>query len=63
MQTFTNFKMGSLILHSVLGQLIVYYTRFQALLDERFPHKPNFKHTPVGTQMLMVEIKKYKSNF
>ncbi|RKP40437.1 Sac2 family-domain-containing protein [Dimargaris cristalligena] len=69
-RNFSNFKNGTHILHSVLGQLILYYNRFYHLFDRRFTKKtaagsgagrPN--QWPVGIQNVMVEIKKYKSNF
>ncbi|ORX93736.1 Vps52-domain-containing protein [Basidiobolus meristosporus CBS 931.73] len=65
-QKFSNFKNGTTILHTVLGQLLVYYTRFHALLDKRFDKKSSghgFKQAPIGIQNVMVEIKKYRSNF
>ncbi|RUP47313.1 hypothetical protein BC936DRAFT_145868 [Jimgerdemannia flammicorona] len=77
-QLFSNFKNGTTVLHAVLGQLIVYYTRFCVLLEQRFQGggKANggssrkqeagiasWKQPPVGVQTVMVEIKKFRSNF
>ncbi|KAF9585263.1 hypothetical protein BGW38_003161 [Lunasporangiospora selenospora] len=89
-QHFTSFKNGTNVLHQVLGQLIVYYTRFHALLDEKLkqpvkrgtagdsstPRNSNnsnwmtpaqvvrsWSHQPVGIQTVMVEVKKFRSNF
>ncbi|RIA99439.1 Sac2-like protein, partial [Glomus cerebriforme] len=63
-QHFTNFKNGTTILHSVLGQLIIYYTRFCNMLEEALKDgKIRIRHQPVNVQSVMVEIKKFRSNF
>ncbi|KAJ1975224.1 Vacuolar protein sorting-associated protein 52 [Dimargaris verticillata] len=71
-RSFSNFKNGTTILHSVLGQLILYYSRFHQLYDRHVAKKTKGgggstamagQRTPVGVQNVMVEIKKYKSNF
>ncbi|KAJ1654076.1 Vacuolar protein sorting-associated protein 52 [Dispira simplex] len=69
-RNFSNFKNGTTILHSVLGQLLLYYNRFHHFFDQRFARKPTGSAEatrpskwPVGVQNVMVEIKKYKSNF
>ncbi|CAG8598435.1 20442_t:CDS:10 [Rhizophagus irregularis] len=63
-QHFTNFKNGTTILHSVLGQLIIYYTRFCNMLEEALRDgKIRIRHQPVNVQSVMVEIKKFRSNF
>ncbi|KAJ2787914.1 Vacuolar protein sorting-associated protein 52 [Coemansia interrupta] len=73
-QSFSNFRTGTEILHAVLGQLIIYYTRFHSLYDKRFarrsgsgssagPTGPGGMCQPVGVQNVMVEIKKYRNNF
>ncbi|KAJ1922842.1 Vacuolar protein sorting-associated protein 52 [Tieghemiomyces parasiticus] len=69
-RNFSNFKNGTTILHSVLGQLILYYNRFYQMFERRFSKKPSAggqarrpAQWPVGIQNVMVEIKKYKSNF
>ncbi|OBZ87123.1 Vacuolar protein sorting-associated protein 52 A [Choanephora cucurbitarum] len=58
-QYFSNFKNGTTVLHAVLGQLIVYYTKFIRLLED----KNLLRIQPVGVQTVMVEIKKYRSTF
>ncbi|KAF9334237.1 Vacuolar protein sorting-associated protein 52 [Podila minutissima] len=77
-QHFSSFKNGTLVLHQVLGQLIVYYTRFHAMLDEKLQQLQaltaantsgvttstrGWSHQPVGIQTVMVEVKKFRSNF
>ncbi|KAG0036263.1 Vacuolar protein sorting-associated protein 52 [Podila clonocystis] len=77
-QHFSSFKNGTLVLHQVLGQLIVYYTRFHAMLDEKLQQLQalaaastngvttstrGWSHQPVGVQTVMVEVKKFRSNF
>ncbi|ORZ14245.1 Sac2 family-domain-containing protein [Absidia repens] len=57
---FSNFKNGTTVLHAVLGQLIVYYTKFLDILDDR---QLSNKLQPVGVQTVMVEIKKFRSTF
>ncbi|KAJ2160796.1 Vacuolar protein sorting-associated protein 52 [Coemansia sp. RSA 552] len=64
-QSFSNFRTGTEILHAVLGQLIIYYTRFHSLFDKCFANRmaPATASQPVGVQNVMVEIKKYRNNF
>ncbi|KAG9321025.1 hypothetical protein KVV02_004986 [Mortierella alpina] len=96
-QHFSSFKNGTQVLHQVLGQLIVYYTRFHSLLDEKLRELNSsnsngmhagvggsssaagggaggssvavatstrgWSHQPVGVQTVMVEVKKFRSNF
>ncbi|KAJ1737274.1 Vacuolar protein sorting-associated protein 52 [Coemansia sp. Benny D160-2] len=67
-QSFSNFRTGTEILHAVLGQLIIYYTRFHSLYDKRFARRSSSgggttSQQPVGVQNVMVEIKKYRNNF
>ncbi|KAG0084192.1 Vacuolar protein sorting-associated protein 52, partial [Podila epicladia] len=73
-QHFSSFKNGTLVLHQVLGQLIVYYTRFHAMFDEKLQQLQantsgintstrGWSHQPVGVQTVMVEVKKFRSNF
>ncbi|KAJ1964007.1 Vacuolar protein sorting-associated protein 52 [Dipsacomyces acuminosporus] len=73
-QSFSNFRTGTEILHAVLGQLIIYYTRFHSLYDKRFARRGGSSNSsstgassnvcqPVGVQNVMVEIKKYRNNF
>ncbi|KAI8355152.1 Sac2 family-domain-containing protein [Blakeslea trispora] len=58
-QYFSNFKNGTTVLHAVLGQLIVYYTKFIRILENR----NLLRIQPIGVQTVMVEIKKYRSTF
>lgn len=58
-QYFSNFKNGTAVLHAVLGQLIVYYTKFLDLLEQRVVGGVQ----PVGVQTVMVEIKKFRNTF
>ncbi|KAL7311551.1 Vacuolar protein sorting-associated protein 52 [Mucor circinelloides] len=60
-QYFSNFKNGTTVLHAVLGQLIVYYTKFLNILERRGGGASRIQ--PVGVQTLMVEIKKFRSTF
>ncbi|CAO0801829.1 unnamed protein product [Mucor circinelloides] len=60
-QYFSNFKNGTTVLHAVLGQLIVYYTKFLNTLERRGGGASRIQ--PVGVQTLMVEIKKFRSTF
>ncbi|KAF9913671.1 Vacuolar protein sorting-associated protein 52, partial [Lobosporangium transversale] len=77
-QHFSSFKNGTLVLHQVLAQLLVYYTRFHSLLDEKLRElgasgsssstnavisTRGWSHQPVGVQTVMVEVKKFRSNF
>ncbi|KAJ2362182.1 Vacuolar protein sorting-associated protein 52, partial [Coemansia sp. RSA 2611] len=64
-QSFSNFRTGTEILHAVLGQLIIYYTRFHSLFDKRAARRAAATAAcqPVGVQNVMVEIKKYRNNF
>ncbi|KAJ2051584.1 Vacuolar protein sorting-associated protein 52 [Coemansia sp. S16] len=65
-QSFSNFRTGTEILHVVLGQLIIYYTRFHSLYDRRIARRAASASEicqPVGVQTVMVDIKKYRNNF
>ncbi|KAI8968291.1 Sac2 family-domain-containing protein [Mycotypha africana] len=66
-QYFSNFKMGTSVLHAVLAQLIVYYTKFSDILEKQQQKINSNEHyrkiQPVGVQTVMVEIKKYRSTF
>ncbi|KAJ1887737.1 Vacuolar protein sorting-associated protein 52 [Kickxella alabastrina] len=64
-QSFSNFRTGTEILHAVLGQLIIYYTRFHSLYDKLLARRAGSSGMPqpVGVQNVMVEIKKYRNNF
>ncbi|KAI9322660.1 Sac2 family-domain-containing protein [Dichotomocladium elegans] len=58
-QYFSNFKNGTTVLHAVLGQLIVYYTKFLDIVEQHGIGGVQ----PVGVQTVMVEIKKFRSTF
>jgi hypothetical protein len=63
MSCFTNFRCGNNIQQTALTQIIQYYHRFQKIVSQT-----PFKNNPVRSELinihqLMVEIKKYKSNF
>lgn len=60
-QYFSNFKNGTTVLHAVLGQLIVYYTKFLDVMEKRGGGTARIQ--PVGVQTVMVEIKKFRSTF
>ncbi|KAI7905195.1 Sac2 family-domain-containing protein [Cokeromyces recurvatus] len=60
-QYFSNFRNGTTVLHAVLGQLIVYYTKFLDILEKRGDGASRIQF--VGVQTVMVEIKKFRSTF
>ncbi|OZJ04550.1 hypothetical protein BZG36_02697 [Bifiguratus adelaidae] len=68
-QNFSNFKNGTTVLHATLGQLAMYYTRYNVLYEKKVTEERRmnrnmpFKVHPVGVQAVMVEIKKFRSNF
>lgn len=57
---FPNFQNGARILHTALTHYVLLYKRFLALVDES---RGKTKVTPIGLQTVLVEIKKFKSNF
>ena len=64
----SNFKNGTIILHTALGQLVVLYTRYTSLHNKYVGLRqvrllPVPQVQPIGVQNVMVEIKKYRSNF
>ncbi|KAI9202758.1 Sac2 family-domain-containing protein [Polychytrium aggregatum] len=61
-QSFTNFQNGARILQSALTRLLLYYKRFLVLWEKRFGSRKQ-RVQPVGLQSVMVEIKKFRSNF
>ena len=64
LQSFTNFKNGTTVLHTVLKQLVYYYQTFLVYWEKRFPPNARLHVQPVPIQQLVLEIKsKYKSNF
>ncbi|KAJ1913735.1 Vacuolar protein sorting-associated protein 52 [Mycoemilia scoparia] len=81
-QSFSNFRTGTEILHAVLGQLVIYYTRFHNLYDKYIATRKSsssksnnagdasgnaggneLTHIPVKVKNVMIEAKKYRSNF
>ena len=56
--TYYSFKNGTIVIHTVLGRLIVYYTKFLYILEQRNIGRVQ----PVGVQTVMVEIK-FRSTF
>ncbi|KAI8996877.1 Sac2 family-domain-containing protein [Pilobolus umbonatus] len=58
-QYFSNFRNGTIVLHAVLGQLIIYYTQFLDIIEAQNLSRIQ----PVNVQTVMVEIKKFRSNF
>ncbi|KAJ3165680.1 hypothetical protein HDU88_003873 [Geranomyces variabilis] len=62
MQSFANFQNGARILHHALTRLLLYYKRFATLWEKRYQNKKP-RVQPVGLQSVMVEIKKFRSNF
>jgi hypothetical protein len=55
--SFPSLVTGQSLLQLALAQLVQYYNRFQKLLQ------PSVKAELVNVHLLMVEIKKYKSNY
>ncbi|KAI9184418.1 Vacuolar protein sorting-associated protein 52 [Blastocladiella emersonii ATCC 22665] len=63
---FASYQHGAAVLHAVLAQVAVYWQRYHALLDKRFPAARGalpFRAPPVGAQNVLVEIKKYRGTF
>lgn len=57
---FPNFQNGARVLHIALTQFVLHYKAFISIVDQQ---KGKTKVTPVGIQTVLVEIKKFKSNF
>ena len=63
MNSFTNFKCGNNVQQAALTQIIQYYHRFHKIVSQN-PFKNNpIRSYLINIHQLMVEIKKYKSNF
>ncbi|XP_015793928.1 vacuolar protein sorting-associated protein 52 homolog [Tetranychus urticae] len=63
MQNFTNFKCGNNIQQAALTELIQYYHRFHKIVFLNiFKNNPS-RSSLINVHQLMVEIKKYKTNF
>lgn len=63
MASFTNFRNGNNIQQIALTQLVQYYHKFQKIVSQ-----PPFSNNPLRSELinihqLMVEVKKYKTNF
>jgi hypothetical protein len=63
MQAFPNFQTGTRILRTALTELVQFYERFHALWQKRFENSQEPKVFPISTQSVIVEMKKFKSNF
>ena len=66
-QSFSNFRNGSMILHMGMKEIIFYYQRFIALWEKRYQMSmrgASVSVIPVSVHELVTEIRtKYKSNF
>eukprot|EP00929_Paragymnodinium_shiwhaense_P014395 TRINITY_DN122300_c0_g1_i1.p1 TRINITY_DN122300_c0_g1~~TRINITY_DN122300_c0_g1_i1.p1 ORF type:complete len:705 (-),score=222.94 TRINITY_DN122300_c0_g1_i1:93-2207(-) len=63
-QSFNNLSNGMEILKQALTQLLLYYTRFQKILDKSFPQqRPAFAHELVSTTTILMEIKQVSKGF
>lgn len=57
---FTDSKLGMALLKRVLTQLLLYHSRFQAIVQKVFNNQaPPFKNEMVPLQTLLFEIRKY----
>lgn len=63
MQSFPNFQTGTRILQTALTELVQFYRRFNALWEKRFEGTNAPKVFPISLQSVIVEMKKFKSNF
>jgi hypothetical protein len=67
MASFPNFQNGARVLDAVFARFLQYYSRFLALWDKKFvqanPPVKRARVQPVGVQTVMVEIKKFRSDF
>jgi hypothetical protein len=63
LSSFPNFKNGTQILQQTLTQFVQYYHRFHKVMSHQaFAAHPDRSHL-INIHQLMVEVKKYKSNF
>jgi hypothetical protein len=62
MSVFSNFQVGGRVLHLGLTQFVLQYKTFLSIWEEVFKGTKS-KVGPVGIQNVLVEIKKFKSNF
>lgn len=63
MQSFPNFQTGTRILQTSLTELVQFYRRFNVLWEKRFEATNAPKVFPISLQFVIVEMKKFKSNF
>jgi len=61
MQTFPNFKNGTNILQMTLSSLVQYYHRLHRVLQHEV--FAQYTNQLVNVHTIMIEVKKYKSNF
>ncbi|KAJ3302058.1 Vacuolar protein sorting-associated protein 52 [Kappamyces sp. JEL0829] len=61
-KVFPNFKNGAHVLHATLAALVLYYKRFLTVWDVACKGVKT-KVVPIGIQTVLVEIKKYRSQF
>ncbi|KAJ8604162.1 hypothetical protein CTAYLR_008571 [Chrysophaeum taylorii] len=60
---FANFLNGMEVLKQVLTQLLLYYTRFQKIVQKTWRRPPPFAKDLVPTASILDEIKKYSHSF
>jgi hypothetical protein len=63
LQSFANFNRGTLVLHALLSKLFTQYQAFVQTWERRFPPNVRTSVQPVPMQLLVAEIKKYRSSF
>jgi hypothetical protein len=59
---FSDFQLGAKVLHVALTQVLLRYKRFVTLFDAKFQRKRS-RVTPVGLQVVMMEMKRFKTTF
>ncbi len=63
MQSFPNFQTGTRILQTAFTELVQFYRRFNVLWEKRFEGSNAPKAFPISLPSVIVEMKKFKSNF
>lgn len=63
MASFTNFRNGNNIQQIALTQLVQYYHRFSKLISQQPFASNTLRSELINIHQLMVEVKKYKTNF
>jgi len=61
--SFANFLNGMEVLKQVLTQLLLYYTRFQKIVQRAWRRPPAFANDLVPTAVIFEEIRKYSHSF